>query len=161
MASPMSAWSVALNTVVEGSTLLPVLFSALKPRSLFSNAHSNTNALEPSIAITTFITVGSYIPITIIITEWRGCGTHSCMLAFPIIRPMDWDDCCGLGNASVQAEQKQGWQHAKLHAICCSHKTIPAGLLVCMAVPEMSAAPQKEGYQLKPAASHPGLIDVH
>jgi len=29
-------------------------------------------ALEPSIAITTFITVGSYIPITIIITEWRG-----------------------------------------------------------------------------------------
>lgn len=29
-------------------------------------------ALEPSIALTVFLTVGSYIPVTIIITEWRG-----------------------------------------------------------------------------------------
>lgn len=29
-------------------------------------------ALEPSIAIIVFITVGSYIPLTIAITEWRG-----------------------------------------------------------------------------------------
>lgn len=29
-------------------------------------------ALEPTIAIIVFITVGSYIPLTILITEWRG-----------------------------------------------------------------------------------------
>lgn len=31
-----------------------------------------SSALEPWIAAITFITVGSYIPLTIIVTEWRG-----------------------------------------------------------------------------------------
>lgn len=31
-----------------------------------------SQALQPAIAIIVFITVGSYIPLTVIITEWRG-----------------------------------------------------------------------------------------
>jgi len=30
------------------------------------------STLEPWIAAITFITIGSYIPLTIIVTEWRG-----------------------------------------------------------------------------------------
>ena len=34
-------------------------------------SHTHTQAMTPSIALTVFLTVGSYIPITIIISEWR------------------------------------------------------------------------------------------
>jgi ATP-binding cassette subfamily B (MDR/TAP) protein 6 len=29
-------------------------------------------ALEPWVALIVFVTIGSYIPLTIIVTEWRG-----------------------------------------------------------------------------------------
>ncbi|KAF5841997.1 hypothetical protein DUNSADRAFT_9878 [Dunaliella salina] len=64
---------VERGTNAMQNILSTVMFSIL-PTCIDVLAASTylAQALEPSIAITTFITVGSYIPITIIITEWRG-----------------------------------------------------------------------------------------
>eukprot|EP00201_Polytomella_parva_P019082 CAMPEP_0175051040 /NCGR_PEP_ID=MMETSP0052_2-20121109/7575_1 /TAXON_ID=51329 ORGANISM="Polytomella parva, Strain SAG 63-3" /NCGR_SAMPLE_ID=MMETSP0052_2 /ASSEMBLY_ACC=CAM_ASM_000194 /LENGTH=815 /DNA_ID=CAMNT_0016315273 /DNA_START=575 /DNA_END=3023 /DNA_ORIENTATION=- len=53
--------------------LSTVLFNIM-PQILdvFVAATYLAQALEPSVAIIVFITVGSYIPLTIVVTEWRG-----------------------------------------------------------------------------------------
>ncbi|KAG2483230.1 hypothetical protein HYH03_017887 [Edaphochlamys debaryana] len=47
-------------------SILPQIFDVLAAATYLAQA------LEPTIAIIVFVTVGSYIPLTIIITEWRG-----------------------------------------------------------------------------------------
>jgi hypothetical protein len=39
---------------------------------MFAAATYLAGALEPWVALIVFITIGSYIPLTIIVTEWRG-----------------------------------------------------------------------------------------
>lgn len=39
---------------------------------MFTAATYLAGALEPWVALIVFITIGSYIPLTIIVTEWRG-----------------------------------------------------------------------------------------
>ncbi|GIL87517.1 hypothetical protein Vretimale_1580 [Volvox reticuliferus] len=53
-----------LSTVLFN--ILPQMFDVLAAATYLAQA------LEPTIAIIVFITVGSYIPLTIFITEWRG-----------------------------------------------------------------------------------------
>jgi ATP-binding cassette subfamily B (MDR/TAP) protein 6 len=39
---------------------------------MFAAATYLAGALEPWVALIVFVTIGSYIPLTIIVTEWRG-----------------------------------------------------------------------------------------
>lgn len=49
-----------------------VLCSALQIVDMLAAATYLAGALEPWVALIVFITIGSYIPLTIIVTEWRG-----------------------------------------------------------------------------------------
>jgi ATP-binding cassette subfamily B (MDR/TAP) protein 6 len=53
-----------LSTVLF--SIVPQLFDVLAASTYLASA------LEPWIALVVFITVGSYIPLTIAVTEWRG-----------------------------------------------------------------------------------------
>lgn len=45
---------------------------ALQIVDMFAAATYLAGALEPWVALIVFVTIGSYIPLTIIVTEWRG-----------------------------------------------------------------------------------------